>query len=178
MAKVFAFPWFAPPTADGQQFTNVDNYSTLCSIGGTNHQEIGRFDYNVTNKMQIFARYSRWHSAGTPCTPYHNGNYANDPYAPEVFTTTQVVFGITDTLSNSMVLDVHLAYNRFPYQRLQSHQNINLHDTFGFPTYMDTQLPIIHSGPGTGVPAFSFGGYGFGGRDSGLHICRMKTTII
>ena len=45
--------------------------------------------------MRLFGRYSRWKSESLPFSPFGNGIYANDPYAPELFTTTQGVAGWT-----------------------------------------------------------------------------------
>jgi len=84
-----------------------------------------------------------------------NGNYANDPYSPEAFTTTQAVFGATYVMTPNLVFDIRASYTRFPYQRLESYANISLSKTFGFPAYMDQEIPIAHGGPGTAVPALA-----------------------
>ena len=65
----------------------------------------------------------------------NNGIFANDPYAPEIFTTSQFVAGVTYLISSRVVLDIRAGYSRFPYNRLQSFENISLSKTFGFPAF-------------------------------------------
>lgn len=166
-ARLLAFPLFAAPNQEGQQYTHTYNYSVMASQGGDNDQNNVRIDYNATDKARIFGRYSRWGSLSTAFSPYRNGIYANDPYAPEHFVTTQIVVGLTYLLSPSVVLDLRASYVRFPYERLTAYSGINLHETFGFPKYMDEMLPIIHGGFGTSVPAVSVGGYT---TSYGLHV--------
>jgi hypothetical protein len=174
-AKILAFPLVGQPNLPGQAFTAINNYSTTCTLGGNNNQENGRLDDNVTDKIRVFARYSRWSSLNQPCAPFHNGIYANDPYSPETFTTQESVVGLTYVISPSLVLDVRASYVRFPYDRLESFPNIGLSKTFGFPAYMDQQIPIIHGGPGTSIPSFSISGYTTA---SGLHILSTENDYL
>ena len=57
----------------------------------------------------------------------------------------------------------------------EAYEGINLNQTFGFPAYMDQQLPIIHGGPGTSVPAISVSGYT---GVNGLHILSMEDDYL
>lgn len=166
-AKILGFPLDAPPDLPGRPYTALNNYSATCTIGGNNDQENSRLDYNASEKLRAFGRYSRWSSANTPCAPMHNGIYANDPYSPEQFTTTQAVLGTTYLLSPTLILDIRASYVRFPYGRAESYPDISLSKTFGFPAYMDQQIPVIHGGPGTSIPSFGISGYTTA---SGLHI--------
>jgi len=170
-----AFPLVALPNQPGDAFTHNNNYSALASKGGDNDQVNGRLDYSVSDKLRLFARFSRWHSTNLAFAPFHNGIYANDPYAPEEFTTTQGVLGSTYLITPTLVLDLRASYIRFPYIRSQSFENISLSKTFGFPKYMDEQLPIIHSGPGTSIPSVSIGGYNTA---SGLHILSTENDYL
>ncbi len=52
---------------------------------------------------------------------------------------------------------------------------ISLSNTFGFPTYMDQQLPIIHGGPTTSIPSFTITGYN---PVSGLHIVSTENDYV
>ncbi|MBV8732305.1 MAG: TonB-dependent receptor, partial [Acidobacteriia bacterium] len=174
-AKILGFPLDAAPDLPGQPYTAINNYSTTCTIGGNNDQENSRFDYAASEKLRIFGRYSRWSSANTPCAPMGNGIYANDPYSPEQFTTTQAVVGVTYLLTPSLVLDIRASYVRFPYDRAESYPNISLSKTFGFPAYMDQDIPVIHGGPGTSIPSFSISGYTTA---SGLHILSNEDDFL
>lgn len=158
-AKIVGFPMFSPPNQPGQAFTDNINYSKNAASGGNNDQVNGRFDYTATTKLRIFARYSRWNSANTPFIPFNNGIYGGDPYSPETYVTTEGVVGATYLVTPTTVLDVRASYGRWNYLRLQPYTGINMAQTFGFPAYMDQQIPIVHGGPGTSVPSFSIGNY-------------------
>ena len=174
-AKIFSFPLMAAPNQPGQQYTHNFNYSALATQGGDNDQVNTRVDYNSSEKLRLFGRYSRWNSHSLPFAPFGNGIYANDPYSPEFFTTTQVLAGATYTLNSSVVLDIRASYVRFPYGRAESYEGINLNQTFGFPKYMDEQLPIIHSGPTTSIPSIGISGYTTA---SGLHILSTENDYL
>jgi hypothetical protein len=173
--KILNFPLMAMPDLSGQPYTAINNYSTTCTIGGNNNQENGRLDDTITEKLRVFARYSRWASLNHACTPMNNGIYANDPYSPESFTTQQSVLGATYLISPTLVLDLRASYVRFPYDRLESYPDISLSKTFGFPAYMDQDIPIIHGGPGTSIPSFGITGYTTA---SGLHILSTEDDYL
>jgi hypothetical protein len=159
-AKVAAFPIFANPNIPGAPFTAIGNYTKNATSGGDNDQYNGRFDWNVTEKLRAFGRYSRWSSANTPFDPFGNGIYGGDPYSPETFVTTQGVAGVTWLPSPTIVLDVRASYGRWNYLRIQPYTGINMNKTFGLPSYFDTQLPILHGiANETSVPSFSIGNY-------------------
>jgi hypothetical protein len=176
-ARIFGFPLIAAPNQPGQAFTHNFNYNTLATQGGNNDQVNGRLDYNATEKIRLFTRYSRWSSENLPFAPFNNGIYANDPYAPEQFTNTQALAGVTYVIRPTVVLDLRASYVRFPYNRGQSYTGINLNQTFGFPKYMDEQLPIIHSGPTTSIPSIGFG-VGSYTTASGLHILSTENDYL
>ncbi|MFB3777195.1 MAG: TonB-dependent receptor domain-containing protein [Bryobacteraceae bacterium] len=173
--KLLDFPLIAKPTGEGQQYTHLLNFSVPALQGGQNDQINFRLDHTVSDKLRVFGRYSRWSSESMPFMPFGNGIYANDPYSPEYFTTTQLLAGSTYMLSPTMILDVRASYVRFPYGRRPYYEGINLNQTFGFPKYMDTMLPIIHSGPGTSIPSISISGYQ---TVSGLHILSAENDYL
>ena len=158
-AKMVAFPLFSPPNLPGAPFTAIQNYGKNAASGGNNDQVNGRFDYTVTEKLRIFARYTRWASSNTPFIPFNNGIYGGDPYSPETYVTTEGVMGVTYLMTPSTVLDVRASYGRWNYLRTQPFTGISMTNTFGLPAYMDQQLPIIHGGPSTSVPSFTIGNY-------------------
>jgi hypothetical protein len=172
---ILNFPITGQPNVPGVQYTAANNFSTVCQVGGNNNQETARGDYNMSDKLRMFARFSRWHSQANPCAPMGNGNYANDPYSPEDFTTTQGVLGVTRLISPTLIFDVRASYVRFPYQRLESYANIDESKTFDLPSYMDTLLPLVHGGPGTAVPSVGIAGYTV---PSGLHILSTEDSYL
>jgi hypothetical protein len=173
--KLFDFPLIGAATGSGEQYTHNLNFAAPAVQGGNNDQINARIDYNASEKLRIFGRYSRWSSSSLPFAPFGNGIYANDPYAPEHFTTSQVLAGATYLLAPSLVLDLRASYVRFPYGRYESYEGIDLNSTFGFPKYMDEQLPIIHGGAGTSIPSISVGGYQTA---SGLHIVSYENDYL
>ncbi len=173
--SILKFPLMAQPNLPGVQNTAANNYATTCQIGGNNNQENSRFDDTVSEKLRVFARYSRWSSLNHACQPMNNGVDANDPYSPELFTTQESVLGATYLISPTLVLDIRASYVRFPYDRLESYPNLSLSKTFGFPAYMDQQIPIIHGGPGTSIPSFGITGYTTA---SGLHILSTENDYL
>jgi len=173
--KLLDFPLIAKPTSEGQPYTHLLNYSVPALQGGSSDQVNIRIDHAMSNKLRVFGRYSRWSSETIPFEPFKNGIYANDPYAPEYFTTTQVLAASTYTFSSSMILDLRASYIRFPYGRRPYYEGISLHEKFGFPKYMDTMLPIIHGGPGTSIPSISISGYQTA---SGLHILSAENDYL
>jgi hypothetical protein len=172
---ILNFPITGKPNVPGVPFTAANNLSTICQVGGNNNQETARGDYNMSDKLRMFGRFSRWHSQANPCAPMGNGNYANDPYSPETFTTTQGVLGVTYLISPTLIFDIRASYVRFPYQRLESYANIDESKTFNLPSYMDTLLPLVHGGPGTAVPSVGMAGYTV---PSGLHILSTEDSYL
>ncbi len=121
--KILSFPLIAPPDLPGAQYTAINNYAATCEIGGNNNQENSRLDDTVTDKLRVFARYSRWSSLNRACQPFHNGVDANDPFSPETFDTQEAVLGATYLISPNIVLDLR-SYVRFPYDRLESQPDL------------------------------------------------------
>ena len=159
-AKIVAFPIYAPPNQPGQAFTSNINYSKNAVSGGDNDQYNARLDWAASEKVRTFGRYTRWSSANTPFVPFNNGIYGGDPYSPETFTTTQAVAGVTYVIRPTTILDVRASYGRWNYLRVQPFTGINMAKTFGFPAYMDEQLPLLHGiANETSVPSFSIGNY-------------------
>ncbi len=106
------------------------------------------------------------HTQNVPCSPMGNGVYTTDPYAPDGFTTNQSVLGLTYVITPNVIFDVRASYVRFTYARLIPYLGMNLNQTFGLPSYLDTQLPILHGGPvqagsnaSTSIPGFSMAPY-------------------
>src|SRR5438445_9194324 len=76
--KILNFPVTGKPNVPGVPFTAANNLSTTCFLGGNSNQENARGDYNMSDKLRVFGRYSRWHSQNVPCAPMGNGIYLSD----------------------------------------------------------------------------------------------------
>ncbi len=158
--KMLAFPIFANPNQLGQANTAIANYTKNAVSGGDNDQVTGRFDWNYTDKLRLFGRYTRWNSANTPFDPFGNGIYGGDPYSPETFVTGNAVAGATWLPTPSIVVDVRASYGRWNYLRVQPFTGINMEKTFGLPSYFDRELPRLRGiANETSVPSYSIGNY-------------------
>jgi Carboxypeptidase regulatory-like domain/TonB dependent receptor len=159
-AKIVAFPLFAQPNIQGQAFTNINNYTKNLSSGGNNDQWNSRFDYTLTEKLRLFGRFTRWSSANVPADLFNNGIYGGDPYSPETFVTDNAVLGATYLVSPNMVLDVRGSFGRWNYLRPEPFTGISLTKQFGFPSYLDQNLPNLHGiANETSVPAVTLSTY-------------------
>jgi hypothetical protein len=159
-AKMVAFPIFAAPNQPGTANSAIGNYTRNATSGGDNDQVTGRYDYNVTDKLRAFGRFTRWNSANTPFAPFGNGIFGGDPYSPETFVTTTAVAGITWLPTPTMVLDVRASYGRWTYLRVQPFTGINMAKTFGLPAYFDSELPKLRGiANETSVPSYNIGNY-------------------
>ena len=63
------FLWPMPNTT-GQQYTNVNNFSTTYPYGGNNNEIVGRIDQNISDKQRFFARFSYWGNLDFPNNPF------------------------------------------------------------------------------------------------------------
>jgi hypothetical protein len=176
-AKMLAFPIFANPNQPGAPYTAVANYTKNISSGGDNDQYTGRFDYNVTEKLRMFGRYTRWSSANVPADLFGNGIYGGDPYSPETFVTTTAVTGFTWLPNATTVIDIRASYGRWSYLRVQPFTGISMSKTFGLPAYFDTQLPIIHGiANETSVPSYTIGNYSNLSGQPGYNNAKITST--
>ena len=157
--KLVAFPILAAPSIPGQANTAIGNYAKNVASGGDNDQVTGRVDHNISDKLRLFGRYTRWNSTNTPVDLFNNGIYAGQSYSPETFVTNNAVAGVTWVPSQSMVFDLRASYGRWNYLR-RANTGINMEKSFGFPAYMDQQLPLLRGIAGeTAVPSLFIGNY-------------------
>ena len=139
-AKILAGYW-APANLAGQQFTHINNFATNASVGGNNDQFTTRVDYNVSNKQRIFGRYTYWTNLSLAIDPYKTG--VCQDRCQETFQTNQFVFGDTYTFSPTTILDVHLNYVRFHYDRAPTTLGTDL-TTYGLPGSLNDQVAWKH----------------------------------
>ena len=75
----------------------------------TNYNQYNlRGDYRISDKQQLFARYSKWHKNGAT-----NAALQNQTATRALFDTTQAVLGDTYTISPTTFVDVRAAFLRF-----------------------------------------------------------------
>ena len=110
VAAAALFYWPTPsPNANNSA---INNYTGIAKVGGNNTEYNARLDYHLSDKQQLFARYSHWAGTGISSNPYHN--ITGNPNT--AFTSQQVVLGDTYALNNTTVLDARASYLRFSYK--------------------------------------------------------------
>lgn len=139
-SKILSDYW-ALPNLPGQSFTHINNFATNASVGGNNDQVNVRLDYNVSDKQRMFGRYTYWTNLSLAIDPYQSGICQDR--CQETFNTHQFVFGDTYSLSPTTILDVHLNYVRFHYDRAPSSLGVDL-TTFGWPDSLNSQVAWKH----------------------------------
>jgi len=139
-ARILANYW-AAPNLPGQPFTHINNFATNASVGGNNDQYNGRMDYNVTDKNRLFGRFTNWTNLSLAVDPYRTG--VCQDRCQETFSTHQFVFGDTHSFSPTTILDVHLNYLRFHYDRAPSSLGVDL-TKFGWPASLNSQVAWRH----------------------------------
>jgi hypothetical protein len=116
-------------------------------------QAIGRMDYNLTSKDQIYGVYIYQKSAAPETLPFTG---ATVPGFGDVSTTwiNQASLGYTRQLSNTMVNDLEVHYTRFNFQAVEP-QKVVLPSSVGFN--------ITPQNPASGLPFIGFTGNGISG---------------
>ena len=151
-SKIIGFPEYALPNTAGQLYTNNFNFARNVATGGNNDQVNGRFDYQVSDKQRILARFTRLDSSNQPVNVYGNGFLNGDPYSPEAYVTTQAVLADTYIFSPTKVLDVRAAFTRWYYTRIPGTLGTNESTAVGFPSYF-AQIPTLNGqSPSTTMP--------------------------
>jgi hypothetical protein len=139
-AKILSGYW-AAPILPGQPFTHINNYATNASVGGNNDQVNVRMDYNISDKQHLFGRYTYWTNLSLALDPYNTGICQDR--CQEKFNTNQFVLGDTYSFSPTTILDIHLNFLRFSYDRLPTSLGVDL-TSFGWPASLNSQVAWTH----------------------------------
>lgn len=125
------------PNVAGQQYTNVNNFTTNAGTGGNNNQVTSRVDYSLSDKQRLFFRYSYWTNTSLAEDPYNTGVYQDR--GPEGWTTHSATVGDTITLSPTAIVDLRAGFLRFVYSRTPKSLGTDLTD-FGLPAALNSQV--------------------------------------
>ncbi|HLX44251.1 MAG TPA: carboxypeptidase-like regulatory domain-containing protein, partial [Bryobacteraceae bacterium] len=177
-SKIIGFPEYALPNTAGQLYTNNFNFARNVATGGNNDQVNGRFDYQVSDKQRILARFTRLDSLNQPVNVYGNGFLNGDPYSPEAYVTTQAVLADTYIFSPTKVLDVRAAFTRWYYTRIPGTLGTNESATLGFPSYF-AQIPSLNGqSPSTTMPGIAISSPTINAIGTGLLLGRDDTYAL
>ncbi|WP_263417810.1 TonB-dependent receptor [Terriglobus albidus] len=148
--NLLAFPYYAQPTRSGV----TNNFVAYAGSGGTNDQYNGRVDFKISDKQNLFGRYTQWNSSNAASEPYKNGLRSGDPISPESFKTYQTVIGDSYMFSPTLVGDLRLSFTRWNYVRTPG--TLGYDETkLGFPSYMGTISGLNNVPSSTTVPAIA-----------------------
>jgi hypothetical protein len=147
----------ATPDASGN-----NNWAGINAQGGNQNQTVVRLDQNVSDKQHISARYTYWGNLNLPNDPMGNG--VCQDRCTETFNTNNFVLADTYSFNPTTILDVHLSYQRFAYDRTPSSLGFDL-SSIGWPASLNSQatflalpLPVINGFDSAGT----FGSQGAG----------------
>jgi hypothetical protein len=128
---------WALPNVPGAGYIN--NWAGNVSYGGNTDQGTARVDQTISEKQQLFVRYTYWNDLDLAADAFGNQTYAGNLGTPETYNTLQAVVGDTYSFSPSTVMDVHADILRFVYARTP--QSIGFDATsIGWPSYFNQQV--------------------------------------
>ena len=173
------------PNAPGVNNGTVNNYSASGSGSFNDYQYTGRVDYYVSQKMQVFGRYthSNYKLSGNPVFGPAIGGPGLGPLGlagQSLINNYSVASGFNYTLSNTLLMDFRFGYFRY-----------NPHST-KYPTAADAAAQLGFAGLNTsdpttaGLPHLLFdqtignstNGGGSSGLGQGLDVSRCNCPLI
>ena len=140
--------------------SGTNTYTFNPVTGTTTDQYIGRADYNITPKDQIYAVYIRQKSTSTDTLPFTG---ATIPGFGDMNTTIidQGSLGYTRQINSTMVNDLEVHYTRFNFDAVEP-QHVVTPASLGFSIFPQNaaaaSVPTISfTGTNTSQPAFTMG---------------------
>jgi hypothetical protein len=140
-----------PNTTPSNIYTNSNNYLFLNRGVSHMYNALGRVDYRVTQKDEVFARfayYQNFTNGGTGGGTYYPNPIVANRY--DTYTSKELLVGDTHTISSSLINDIRLSIERqeFPFQAASA--GMNLPQKLGLPSNVPNfALPTV----GNGLPA-------------------------
>jgi len=118
------------------------NYVTSYGTGGDTDQLNEKIDWNVSDKQRVMARFTYYKLQNLPDSPFKD--ICTDRCTENIHTKQ---FALSDTVSFSptTIMDLHLGYTRYDYQRVPLTSGFNMSSLGGaWGTYQfnSTPLPI------------------------------------
>jgi Carboxypeptidase regulatory-like domain/TonB dependent receptor-like, beta-barrel len=108
---------WAQPNIPGQQYTNINNFTTNVSRGGNNNSIISRIDHTISDKQHIFGRYSYWNNLNLAADPLGTGECLFGE-CTEKYHTNDIVLDDTYTFTPTLISDIHVGFDRMVYDRI------------------------------------------------------------
>lgn len=138
---------YPTPNALGSA-NGVNNWTSNSSQGGNQNETVARIDQNVSEKQHISGRYTYWGNLNLPTDPFQNG--VCQDRCTETFNTNNFVLSDTYAFNPTTIMEVHLSYQRFAYDRIPTTLGYDL-TQLGWPAVNNTQavfrdlpVPVIN----------------------------------
>jgi hypothetical protein len=132
--------YYPKPNATGLAFTGVDNYVYQGTFSDANNRGTVKYDQILTEKQRMFFRYTilnwtqsqaeAWPPAPNPACP---NSFCFDFYQRQ----QNAALDYTNTLSNSMVLNLRYGFGRGILDRASRYKGFKP-SSLGFPTYVES----------------------------------------
>ncbi len=134
------------PTSAGEQFTNVNNFTSTTPFGGNNNEAVARVDQNVSSKQHFFTRFSYFNNLNLAVNPLGTG--VCNCRCTETFSVKDVVADDTYSITPTLLSDIHVGYDRYAYTRTPLLDNFDL-TSIGWPSELNAEIPDVERTPPT-----------------------------
>ena len=128
------------PTNTG--FTN--NFTRATGTGGNTDQYVVRIDQNITDKQQLFGRYSDWKLLSLAQDPFGTG-FCKDR-CQEDTDSKSIAIGYTYAITPTTTLNLNGSLGRFTYLRTPKNSNFDVTKE-GFPAAYNAAVPNLERTP-------------------------------
>ena len=139
---------FPPPTSPA--LTN--NFTKAASAGGNTDEYVARVDQNITDKQQLFGRYSDFKLLSLAQDPFGTGLCKDR--CEEDTNSKSIALGYTYAITPTTTLVLNASLGRFTYLRTPKNQNFDVTKE-GWPASYNGVVPTIERNPLTPCLAIS-----------------------
>jgi len=139
---------FPMPNALGNQFTHVNNYSTVGGGGTNEHQIVTKEDYNLSSRWRFFGTYSRTWATQFNTDPL---GYKVNLTRHATYARTHATVSATAVLSPGLIVELHSGFARFDNPSIPYALGFDI-TSLGFPQALANQTQI------QSFPAFNIAG--------------------
>jgi hypothetical protein len=149
---------YPQPTLPGTQFTNVNNYTTTGGTSTSEHQVVGKLDYNMNTRWKIFGTYARQWADLSTIPPFE---YTVNLARANMSERNHATLSATAVFNPGLVGEFHTGYARLVQNSVPYALGFDI-TTLGFPKSLADQAQI-QSFPNftiSGITAVSSGSSG------------------
>jgi hypothetical protein len=130
------------PLPTGPGLTN--NFTTAASGGGNTDQYVARVDQTITEKQQLYGRYSYWKLLSLAQDPFGTGLCKDR--CTEDTKSQSIALGYTNVITPTTTFSLNASLGRFIYLRTPKNQNFDFTKE-GWPATYNGAVPGIEANP-------------------------------